>query len=91
LAPIGSMPLSLIAGAAAGDARNSISSRAPSGCRLPATTAAENTVNFGASGGSGPTISMPGIGFNSLICWKPISASVISGVFYAMADIPNRL
>ncbi len=36
---------------------------------------AENTVIFCNSAGNGPIMSMPATGCNSLICWKPISAS----------------
>src|SRR5258708_5903578 len=52
---IGSMPLFVIAGAAAGDARNMMSALAASGVFAPAATPAENTVTRWTSGGSGPT------------------------------------
>jgi Protein of unknown function (DUF5818) len=59
---IGSIPLLRIAGAAAGEERNEINRLAASGCFAAATMPAANTVTRCASGGSGPTMSIPPTG-----------------------------
>jgi len=74
-AVIGSRPLAVMAWVAAGEDRKVIRDFAASGSLDPVTIPAEKMVIFWTSLGKGPTNSIPEIGFNSLICWKPISAS----------------
>jgi hypothetical protein len=74
-AVIGSRPLAVMAWVAAGEDRKVIKDLAASGSLDPVTIPAEKMVIFWTSLGKGPTNSIPEIGFNSLICWKPISAS----------------
>jgi hypothetical protein len=59
------MPLYLIAPAAAGEARKSISCFPASGCFAPTGIPAEKIVICCSEAGSGP---MPSTGFSSLIC-----------------------
>src|SRR5450755_1481088 len=61
-AVIGSRPLFLIAGAAAGEDMNLISSAAACGCLAPVGIPAAKTVTFWTSGGNGPSSSIPGTG-----------------------------
>ena len=67
-AAIGSMPLLTISPRAAGEPRNLISALPASGSFETLAMPAENTVIFCSSSGSGPTMSMPSTGFNSLTC-----------------------